>query len=1058
MPLAWNKIEVPFGLGVDEKSHRFISSPPGLAQLNNGRIDHDGQVNVRPGYKVKAQPHAVPEKLLKYRDRLLAMYRDPSALTNNVELAMDAMNDVGTRFDVQGGVNLPTSISEATIDGRSAITRDQNGSITGVDLAIHESSRLAVMSWSLRRIQPGTANPTRIYAIVIDIDTLATVAPLQEISTGPAAGAFLSGTRIVIEGSTAHVVYINLSANDIRVRDYNLSARTWGSDTLIVNDANTTIPVFDATDTGTGIWFLAYRDTTPQLVIKSFIGTGLVSTGVVADDPKAIGMFADSAVAGGQLWVAWNKSGTSVRAALWDFSLIPILAATNLEVTAVVTAAIGIVEIVANKAIIVWTQSAATLGERPITRFRTLTPAGVLGTTISRHSVTLESRPVLFGSHIYATLGYRAHSPESIPLPQLSITAYFTVALVGWSAASAPDELTCFRSCALWAQGSADPIFALQGVTTSGRIIPNMRRFGATDTRYWFPALVVSRVANAGTDASSAPLFKVESGADLCRFNLQALDRVRFAEFGDHLFLSGGQNTVFDGTSLVEHGFLWPPEDAVASVSVGTGSLSAGSYQIALVWQYRMNSGAIMRSQPFIVPDAGGSVTLTAAAGDSIVLRLPPLNLTQKFNAGAGTKPEFVEAVAAVVYRTEANGSLFYREGVIVNDVIGSSAAPALAGVVTATDASVKASEQLYTTGGILPSWALPACDDFVVYKNRLFGISSEDKKALVFTHALSDGEVPMWHPFLSQRLDDEGACVGLAVLDDNLIVLKEDAIFAVRGNGPDRKGLNSDYVVSRVQSPHGCMDRRSIVSDPNGVYFRSRYGIMRLNRNLTVDRPGDKVQDELTDHDTIVCAVALPNYIERLYFLCDNDDNDPKILVYQWNNDQWAVDRSVGTEGALFPRSMVWVGGLAYAIFAGDPNVYEHSGESDPFNIIAFSIASQWFKFAGPQGFKRIRALEILMDRKSSFSLTLKLFRDYEETTPFQQISVPAATLDTLKPCQVKVHVSEQRCESMRFTIAVVPNNNDSNNSDKVTFVAQAFDVGIKPTMMRLPPAAQTG
>lgn len=1063
MPLQWQKIEVPFGFGIDETAHRFIQAPPGLQALVNGRWDKDGQVNFRPGYENIAQ-RSNTEKLLAFKSRLYAVYTDPGSLTNNVELALDCLNDEEQRFDKQGGKDVPSALTECTIDGRSIIARDQQGSFAGADIGIDEDNGLAVIAWIGTR-DPNVLLSQRVFATVIDIETLATVTPIQEISTGATASAPLWGVKVVIEGTTAHVIYADLNAHTLRAKDYSLSSKTWGNDVVILNSVESSpTAIFDAVDSGGAKWYVAYLDTTPQLCIRSFVGTSLTDNVTIGtEDPTCITLYAN--LLDDRVWVMWNDSATDIKWAVYDSDLVNIVAPTVIETTAIQVSRMGIGRIGANQALFVYTLSADLLTTRPITRFVAHTDGGAAGNIMSRYSVTLESRPITDGAHVYAILGYRANATPQ-PTGFQSLSAFYTVALVGIGDALSPDETTCYRTCALWAQGTADTTEAPVGITY-GLAPASLRKLKTFENKYWFPASVVATVDNGGVDADGKPRLIQEAGVDLCRFNLDADDRSRCAEFGQHLFVAGGQNVVFDGANIVEHGFHYPPEDCQGSINVGGGVLTAGTYQIAVVWEYRMNSGAVMRSQPILVTNAAdGTTQFVVAANDAVTVTVQHLNLTQKFNpySNVTTDGRFFQAPAAVFYRTEANGSIFYRETIETSDVFGTGASLGSVSVgASADDADIKASEQLYTTGGLLPNWTLPACDDFAVYRNRLFGISSEDKKQLVFTHVLSDAEVPAWHPFLVHRIDDDGDCTGLAVLDDNLVVFKSDAVYLLRGSGPDEKGLNSDLQVTRIQSPHGCPAdyRRSIVTDPTGVYFRSRFGLQRLSRSLQIEYPGEKIQDRLGDDVDINCSCVLPNYTERIYFgYTQQDTNNTGFLVYQWNNDQWAFDQMGGNETDLIPLTMAWVNGVAYAAFQNESFVYAHRGVDDPYVVFSMIVSSNWFKFDGAEGFKRIRNIELLGEYQDSHELLVALYRDYNETTPFQIVQFTDAELNPseLQPYQVKIHVSEQRMESLAYVIVLTPTPGDSIASEAATLVAQAFDVGIKPTMMRVKPPGMKG
>jgi hypothetical protein len=551
------------------------------------------------------------------------------------------------------------------------------------------------------------------------------------------------------------------------------------------------------------------------------------------------------------------------------------------------------------------------------------------------------------------------------------------------------------------------------------------------------------------------------NGVDLCHIELSHADVRHPVEIGGNLIIPGAKTVLFDGSSVADHGMYYPPEDALMTAAA-IGGLSTGSYQVAVVWVFQTEHG-VLRSPPTFVLDGGtGDPVIPAVAGQRLVLSIPTLNVTQMFNAIFISDAQRSDAVAVQIYRTEANGSILYFEGSVSNDVFAAGSAP-LPFNCTATDASLKDNAQLYTTGGILPSWPLPACDCFVVYKNRIWGISSEDKKNLVYTHMLLEGEVPQHHPFLAHRIDDDGRCTGLAVMDDNLVVFKEDAVYLIRGNGPDRKGLNPDYITTRVNTPHGCIDRRSIVSDPRGTFFRSRLGLMRLTRQMDVEYVGEKIQDILTDDITIVDAAVLPNYTERVYFLLVDNEFHGSFLVYQWSNDQWAIDTIEGFEGDLAPLSITWLNGVAYTIFGQDATVFAHRGAEDPVDIYLLQLITQWFQFAGHQGFKRIRGIEIMGEYFEPHELRIDIQRDYNEQDVAQTViwdEVETAIVeDAANKYQFKIHVAEQRCESMRMAITITPKQGDiSRESIVATLTGMAFDVGIKPTMMRLFNAAQKG
>ena len=1059
MALQWNKIEVPMGFGIDATAHRFIQSPPGVALLQNGRIDNDGQINFRQGYASLAQAPGQPLWLFEYNKSLYCTYNESSSSTDTVNQAIACLNSDNSRFDKQGGFVATNAVTEATILERLAVARDTTNNIgdfddtgtttgmQGFDFTIDEDSKQVVIAWIQVRAASGGTSAVRVYATVLDTATRAVVKPAQEVSTGAAFANSVARVKVIKEGTTVHVVYDDPAAGTIRCRDYDLSTRAWGADTQLIANYAIAVPgTWDAAEGGANFWALAWRNTTPKLQTALMVGAAVSTSVVGSDDATSIAVLINgSVIPSGIIWVAYYKPAVGVRAIAYDFTTAVLVGPTTIEGVATLACTIGIVEVLqGTKLLIIWT-TLGTATTRTTTKYRTYTTAGVLGTQCSRYSLRLASKPAFYGSVCYANFLYAGLTDISPVL--------FTMAVTGVAGSSIGNPVLSYRTCAVWMQGFAGYI-PQDPATAIGGSPPTLRAFDIFG-EFWFPALERIAIRNETIFGRTEPRILGKNGVDLCRMDLSSDSVRRPVEIGGNMILPGGKTQVFDGQGVLDHGMYHPPEDVAGTVVAG-GSLSAGSYRVSLIWKYETEHG-VLRSPPIPATD-GGDPIFVANLNDKITLSIPPLNMTQMFNAFPGGY-ERANAVQVEIYRTEANGSVLYLEQTLAvpNDVFEGAAHLPLTACIAA-DTDLKDNAELYTTGDILSSWPLPACDCLVVYKNRVFGISSEDKKALPFTQFLQDGEVPQWHPFLVQRIDDDGPCTGLAVMDDNLIVFKEDAIYLMRGNGPDRKGLNADYIITKVNTPHGCIDRKSILVDPRGVTFRARLGLMRLNRSFQVEYFGVKIEPFLFEAREILDCAALPNYTERLYFLTYGGNNDPLTLVYQWNNDQWAVDTIAGDEGDRIPSCITWVDGIAYVAFAGDNFIYAHSLDEDPNDVYRLTIISNWFEFSGPQGFKRIRAIEFLGEYIRNHEVEVQLFRDYEEVTPFQTVAFEDTVTALWQPYQFKIHVSEQRCEALRYALTIIPTTPDSRHSNGAKLVAQAFDVGIKPTLNRLPDAQMRG
>jgi hypothetical protein len=355
-----------------------------------------------------------------------------------------------------------------------------------------------------------------------------------------------------------------------------------------------------------------------------------------------------------------------------------------------------------------------------------------------------------------------------------------------------------------------------------------------------------------------------------------------------------------------------------------------------------------------------------------------------------------------------------------------------------------------------------------VVHKNRLWGIHSEDKREVWFTHTKEAGELPGWHPFLSLRIDDGGDCVGLAVMDEKLVVFKSDGIYIVHGEGPDRKGLGSSFQIVKAHTEHGCRDRRSIVNIPQGIMFASRVGICLLGRDHSVKYVGGPVEDteQTLGGLEYVAATALSDR-EQVYFQCRRHDLlEGVTLVYHWDIGQWATDsvRYGVTDppptvfSSQIPTAAAFVNGTYYYSGTVLPYaVWSHSGHLDCATAyIPMTLTTPWIKVGGLQGFGRLWWASLIGKSKSVHGLTVTVYRDYS-TSAAQTITFSEAQVTAFSLYQPKMHISEQVGEAYKFKFittepAVV------GGGGQCTWNGLAFEIGTKGGTRRQPDARMEG
>lgn len=916
--LNFEKVDVPLGGGVDQGTQQFLLDMPRLAKAQNVRFRRKGSFEKRAGEAIVTPlANGSLRRLLTHQDKLLAITTTPTTNDNSPAqlYAHDLNAAVLRRVGPEASAN---AVSEARIYDRVPISRSATDEQINPDVAYISSGtaslidnavgRHRVVVWqSQQTVDVSLTNG--IYGAVFDATTSA---------PDRSSGAQIVAARKVTDGecprivksSTKVYVLAGIAGGDGIVQcSYTPSTETWSASSTLISDVPVgNIEIFDAVAGSDGAWYVAYRSSANQINIKRYTAdTTTVShtATITTDDPTgAIGLHVTT---GEHLYVTWsrlNAGSYEIRYAVRSAAdLTSVLAATTIasqptdfsQVCPVRTGVNGTI----SEAHVVWTR-AHTSTDRSRTYVAKVKSDGTVGSVFGKSSITLVSRPILFRNVVYANVVYDAN-PQQIGGGSGGFETVFTLAIC--DAAGTPSTPTTFRVAASWLRGYA-------GTVRSKSCLSNFVTSGLTADAAIYDFANMSEF-QFFTAARQDSIVTGRAGTDLCRVDFGAYADTKTwcpLEFGASTHLTGGYHQLFDGVTLTEHGFNFPPEQAKMSIVAGGGSLSAGDYMIKVFWEYRHANGEIERSAPADVYTASNGLTLTAAANDRIDLAIPFLGVTQKYKDGDRNMN-----VVLRVARTEANGQVYYLDELTVSTVTGLPITAenrydldgSLAIRLTQGDSTLRSNELLYTTGGMPANYPFPTCDCIVSHQNRLFGIPSEDRRTIAFSHELQEGEVPCFHPNLTLRIDSDGDNIALASVDDKLFVFKRDAIWVIFGNGPNRRGDGTSYTAQRHPSAVGCIDWRSVVRLPIGVVFNSRAGLQLLGRDENVVFIGEGLRSE-TDYG-ITRAVAVPDE-HCAHLLCGLSSR--YRYVYDWNVNEWAQDDvrlSASQSDATFPTIRDW-------------------------------------------------------------------------------------------------------------------------------------------------------
>lgn len=800
----------------------------------------------------------------------------------------------------------------------------------------------------------------------------------QEIS---ATGVLPSAT--LINGEAA-VLYLEGAL----LRYRTLGVAGLGGATTLRNDADTVSPRMDSHPAT----HVAYKDNLNQIQLLRYNSAAVLLAGPVAlaANPLAgLNIYSN----GTNVWVFWCN-GSGLQCAIYTVGLV--LSVATFVVDAAITTAnrIGAVEGPTAGTVHVFYEVPGASAHFADVKRATITSAGAISSAaaIFWRGVGLATKPWLDST------------PNAVRVGLVHESVFQPTVFVG------EDDSGTARIVARISGGSAG------GLHTKTRLPRVATRAVNNVNGISFPFSVLGRLdLFTGIDATRKGI----SAAFVASTGGNAIDAGSLAVF------AGGLQHAYDSVGATELGFHLYPEN-VTTVGSGTaGSLLAGAYQSCWLYEWVDGAGLVHRSAPSL------PVTVTPGAGLSLQHTVPTLRLTDK-KAGNGRSE-----VSLVCFRTEANGTIFYRVQAISSPTANDTTANTVTYNDGLSDTLLIRNEVLYTLGGVLENIAPPAATIVHKHGKRLFLGGLEDPYAFAYSREMRDGEGPAFNELLVDRIPEgAGILTGFGSLDGRLIIFAERGLFGIAGDGPDDTGERSTFTaIQPLPSPAGCVNHASIVLAPMGLLFRSSKGIFLLDRSLNVSFIGAGVEP-LTDAAsgyTIQSAVHLKDK-NQIRFTTNSSGGG--TLVFDYERNQWSVFSYFGT-------GILWRG----AYYLGQSNLLysADSGTTDAGTGITSTMETGWLSMAGIAGFKRVYRALFTGTFNAQSSFTLSVYFDYSEAAAYSVSISATSALYSNGVMQFEHHLRRQVCEAVKFRLVEVTSANYSLQSLKL-------EVGLKQGRFKLP------
>jgi hypothetical protein len=465
------------------------------------------------------------------------------------------------------------------------------------------------------------------------------------------------------------------------------------------------------------------------------------------------------------------------------------------------------------------------------------------------------------------------------------------------------------------------------------------------------------------------------------------------------------------------------PDATVANFTDTTPGPAAGTYQYCYVWSWVDVNGQLMRSAPSVP-----QTLVTTGWPVSIIIHAPPItNRT-------------CSDVRCEIYRTTASGTVFYKVTTFNQDIPWSSNSQRVSYLDTTVDGTLQTQERLYTTGGVLENYQIPAVKHVSTFKNRIIA-TGFDNTSVYYSKKNILGEPVEFAPenFFSLDNDDE-EITGHRQMDDKLIIGKTGKLIYVVGDGSNDLGQNVSWSQPiTIPSDVGIENHNSMQVFPGGMLFKSQKGIYLLGRGLEVQYIGQDVEDY---NQFTVQKTELLEETNEVRFILNGTDH---TLVYNYIQKQWSVFTQYGGTGATN-----WQGQFTRVdsdgfVYLEEPGIWVDQG-STPSSYSPV-VETRWLRLKNVQDFQRIYKMLILGELKSPHTLNFKVYYDYNDTD-FDEYNFDSASVtDDIYQCQVKL--GRQKCQSIKIVMSVIPNG---GSEESLTMTDMTFLVGVKAGTNKVP------
>ncbi|MDE2103339.1 MAG: hypothetical protein KGL39_39225, partial [Patescibacteria group bacterium] len=559
------------------------------------------------------------------------------------------------------------------------------------------------------------------------------------------------------------------------------------------------------------------------------------------------------------------------------------------------------------------------------------------------------------------------------------------------------------------------------------------------------------------------------------------LARYNSVEFGKATYFAGGIVTRYDGIRHDELGFINPPAFNAKREGAGTGSWANGGGPNAINWvgaqaYYTVVYELVSASGELMISEVSDTMPVTITANtDTVILTLEPATITRRYwNASYNeTSPRVIVSIyrsalpndpevqrlftfdspiyTRLVSDPEALDPIFLHDYGSNDSGNGKCHMGSTPEVTAYPYYNVETHEFLYTNSGELEN-NLPygGATAICVHKDRLWLGGGDDPEIIWYSKELAQSSDRCAEFSNNQQIRIAGErVVALESAGDYIVAFCEGGIYVISGDGPNITGDPSSgtFSIPFQISPIGCTQPRSVAYVPMGLMYRSVRGIHLVNFERTVVWIGQPVQNTVDDYPDVLSVLVVPEKTQIRFSIANTARTDGRTLVYDWEEDRWAV---WSYTGFFVADSLEWGDKLAILDTSGNLYAENRSSFADDNRGYGMYLETGWISFGRLQGFKKIRKFGMLLEKLDTHGLTVTMDYNYGgNLTAVKTFSV--SEISTINaPEWLRITSPYQKQPSIKLKIAEVP---DPNNLATAGFVLKsiAFEIGMIAGLSRV-------